>query len=214
MSELPTNLRSSNPDALREYQTGLQQKTQGKVDSALTSFRRAVIADPAFVEAQFQIGTICKEKGRRDKMYLPYCFDAFRAAARLDPTSQQAHDHYILAAQESGRLMDLHAEYDALSKQNPQNELLQRCFKNIMTLELAMIPQRVDVDSAHASGGMRRFTLVFSIGVIVLGLACFFLPMMFKKGAVQGSEMSGVMKAGVGLIILGFGGIVAFTRMK
>jgi tetratricopeptide (TPR) repeat protein len=207
-------VRTQNPDALREYETGMRQKTEGQVDAALTSFRRAAIADPQFVEAQTQIGLICKDKGRHDRMYLPYAFDAFRAAARLDPANQQAHDNYILAAQESRRLTDLHTEYETLSKKDPQNEVFQRCFKNIMTLEMAMIPQSVNVGDAHASSGMRRFILFISIGMVVVGLACFVLPVLFRKGAVQGQQMSGLMKAGIGFILAGFAGFFAFTRMK
>ena len=85
MSESSAPLRSSNPDALREYQAGVEQKTQGQTDPALTSFRRAVIADPQFIEAHFQIGLICKEKSRRDRMFLRYAFEAFRVVARAEP---------------------------------------------------------------------------------------------------------------------------------
>jgi tetratricopeptide (TPR) repeat protein len=212
--ESPNPLRSINSDALREYETGLTQKNGGQMDAALTSFRRAVIADPNFVEAHTQVGLLCKDKGRLDKMFLPYAFEAFRAAARLDPTSQQAHDRYILAAQENRRLDDLYTEYDGLSKTHPENEIYQRCFKNIMTLSMAMIPQAVNVGSATASGKMRRFTLFIAIGLIVLGLALVFLPILFRKTAAAAQPMTGVMKSGIALIALGFAGIFAFTKMK
>lgn len=215
MSETPSPQRSQNPDALREYQTGLDQKTQGNFDGALTSFRRAVIADPNFGDAHFQIGLICKEKAKRDKMFLRYTFDAFRSASRLDPANAQAHDQYILAAQQTGQLETLHGEYETLSKGNPDNELFKRLFKNIMTLELAMIPQRVEVGSAKASGTMRRFTLFIALGMILVGLALVFLPAMFKKGDQAGTmQWSGVMKAGIAMIFVGFGGVFAFTQMK
>jgi tetratricopeptide (TPR) repeat protein len=215
MADTPSALRTTNPDALREYQVGVEQKTKGTVDAALTSFRRAVIADPNFVEAQFQIGLICKDKGRRDPMFKRYAFDAFRAAARLDAGNQQAHDQYILAAQESGRIEELHAEYDALAKQNPQSDLFQRCYKNILTLEMAMIPQRVDVGGAKASGTMRRFTLAVSFGAILVGLALVFLPALFgKKGQVEKKHWNGLMKAGMGLAVFGFGGVLLSTRLK
>lgn len=213
MSESPSSLRSSNPDALREYQAGIDQKTQGLVDGALTSFRRAVIADPTFVEAQFQIGLMCKEKARRDRMFLRYAFDAFRAAARLDADNHQAHDQYILAAQETGRLTELHAEYEALAKANPDNQMLQRCYKNIVTLELAMMPRNVNVGDAGASGTMRRFTLMISLGMILLGLALIFLPALFSKSAGR-QNWSGVMKAGLAMAAFGFAGVLVFTRMR
>jgi len=214
MSESSAPLRSSNPDALREYQVGVEQKTQGQADLALTSFRRAVIADPQFIEAHFQIGIICKDKARRDRMFLRYAFDAFRVVARAEPGNQQAHDQYILSAQESGRITELHSEYEALAKQNPTNDLFQRCYKNLLTLELAMIPQRVDVNSAGASSGMRRFTLFVSLGLILGGVACLFLPLLLKKGQVSQNNWGAVAKAGVAMIVAGFGGVIAFTQMK
>jgi hypothetical protein len=213
MSESPSHLRTTNPDAHREYQTGLVQKTQGKIDSALTSFRRAVIADPNFVEAQHQIGLICKEKARIDPMFQRYAFEAFRIVARLDPGNQAAHDQYIQAAQVSKRMEELHAEYDALAKQNPQNELFQRCYKNIITLELAMIPQTVNVGDARASGTMRKFTLLISLGMILLGVALMFLPVVMNKG-IEKKHWGGMMKTGLAMILAGFGGIFAFTQMK
>lgn len=213
MSESLPSLRTSNPDALREYKTGIDQRNQGQPDLALTSFRRAVIADPNFVEAQLQIGLLCKEKARREPMFRRYVFDAFRAVARLDPANASAHDQYILAAQESGRLAELHTEYEALAKNNSGNEIFQRCFKNIMTLEMAMIPQRVDVASSRASGGIRKILLVFSIGMAVIGIACIFLPLLFKKGQVQ-HHWGALAKAGLGLVGLGLGGIVGFTQMN
>jgi tetratricopeptide (TPR) repeat protein len=214
MSESSSPLRSSNPDAIREYQVGIDQKTQGQPDTALTSFRRAVIADPNFVEAQFQIGLICKDRARLDKMFARYAFDAFRVAARLDPTNQQAQDQYILAAQENGRITELHTEYEALARKNPQSDIFQRCYKNILTLELAMIPQRVSVGSASASSTMRRFTLFASIGFILVGLACVFLPILFKKGNVDPHHSNAMAKAGMAMIVFGFGGVLGFTRMK
>jgi tetratricopeptide (TPR) repeat protein len=214
MSESSSLLRSSNLDALREYQTGIDQKTQGQPDAAFTSFRRAVIADPGFVEAQFQIGLISKEKSRKDRMFVRYAFDAFRVVARLDPANQQAHDSYILAAQESGRLTELHAEYEALAKQNPQNDLFQRCYKNILTLELAMIPQRVDVGNARASGTMRRMTLFISLGLILVGTALILMPILFKKAQMDQHHTNSLAKAGTAMIVFGFLGVLAFTQMK
>ena len=213
MSESFPPLRSSNPDALREYKLGIEQKNQGQPDLALTSFRRAVIADPAFVEAQLQIGLLCKEKSRRDRMFQRYAFDAFRVVARLDPMNPAAHDQYILAAQESGRLTELHTEYESLAKKVPDSEIFQRCFKNIMTLEMAMIPQRVDVASSRASGGMRKFLLLFSLGMAAVGVACIFLPLVLKKGQVQ-HHWGALAKSGLALVFLGLGGLVGFTQMN
>ena len=215
MSDSPATPRTKSPDALREYVTGLEQKRQGNVDAALTSFRRAVIADPDFLEAQLQIGWICKEKSKRDRMFQRYAFDAFRIGARLDPANQTVHDQYILAAQQSGRLEDLRLEYESLKRDNPQNELFQRCYKNIVTLSLAMMPQRVEVAGAKASGTMRKFTLMISLGMILIGLALIFLPAVFgKKKAVSRQQWSGVMKGGILAMVCGFGGVLVFTRMK
>src|SRR6185436_12708181 len=94
-------------EAESQYKTGVEQKAQGLYDTALTSFRRAVISDPTHFPSQLEIGFICWDKAKLDKMFLRYAFEAFRNAARLNLEHEQAHTYYITVAQKMGLLEDL-----------------------------------------------------------------------------------------------------------
>src|SRR5438105_4727584 len=97
---------SVSEEANAHYKSGLGLKAQGQMDAALTAFRRAAIADPKFFAAQFEIGLLCREKAKTDRIFLRYSFDALRQAARLNLTNENAHNQYIMAAQKMGVLDD------------------------------------------------------------------------------------------------------------
>src|SRR5689334_21565641 len=102
MAETPpqSSSPSSSSEANLQYKSGLNLKAKGQTDVALTWFRRAVISDPKFFAPYMEIGFLCREKAKSDRIFFRYAFDAFRNAARLDLTNEAAHTQYIMAGQQ------------------------------------------------------------------------------------------------------------------
>src|SRR5262245_22963551 len=119
------------------YQKGLDLKSKGHFDLALTEFRRAVLADNTHFPSLMEIGALCKEKSKIEPLFLRHSFEAYRSAARLDLNHAEAHNQYIMAGQKMGLLEDLHEEYARLSKADPSNALLAQCNKNVVALSMA-----------------------------------------------------------------------------
>lgn len=211
MSNLHT---SANSEANDLYRSAMDLKSRGQLDAALTEFRRAVIADPAFVGAHLEIGRLCKDKSKLDRMFLRYAYESFRQATRLDLTLQEAHDQYIVLSQQMGLLENLQYEYENLTKENPDNELLKRCYKNILAISLAMISPRIQVGEAKASGTMKKMIFLTSFFTILIGLSLIFGPPLFaKKGKLTKDHIRAFFKVGLAASVLGVGGILFHTRL-
>ncbi|MCB4756758.1 MAG: hypothetical protein LHV69_06960 [Elusimicrobia bacterium] len=208
---------SSSKEKAQEYlKKGHELKSNGAMDAALTEYRRAVLADPSLFAAHLEIGLLCKVKANNDRRFLRYAFEAFRNASRLDLNHEQAHIQYITAGQQLGLLDELHHEYRELCKKYPENELLKRCCKNIVTLCLALIPDKVNLDSGGGEAGMRRFILILSIGLFLLGAAMIFGPplvnQIFRKIVIAKEQLSTFVT--VGLLCLGVSMIGVFIRSR
>ncbi len=196
-------------EAIDHYQTGLEQKKQGQNDAALTSFRRAVIADPLHAASHLEIGLLCREKAKTDKMFLRYSFDAFRKAAQLDPTNEQAHTYYVTVAQKIGLLEELLDEYSALVKKSPDNALFVRTHKNVIALTMAMMPQQVSIGPASASSGIQKFALFASIVMLLAGIGFLVAPaMLLKQGKIQKDQVGGMVRLGIVIEAIGIAGLV------
>lgn len=151
------------------YQKGLSFKKSGDLDSALTEFRRAVLLNPDHFEAQMETGRLCKLRARTEPIYYRHTFEAFHSAAKLNLTHTEAHDEYITAAQKLERLDELLQEYDTWIKFNPDNPLLARCRKNIVTISMALIPDKGSASSGPARSP-RKLVVLLVIGLAVLGM--------------------------------------------
>lgn len=170
-------------DAEAFYQKGLGLKQLGDYDVALTEFRRAVLADPGHAKAHFEVGLLCRKKAETDGMFQRYAFESFQKAARLDPENREAHDQYVLAAQRLHRLDEVHVEYDQLAKAQPDNPLFERCLKNIVTISMAMIPEKVSIVGGAHSRAIRKLFLFLAIGAMALGFIFIFGPLILGRGA-------------------------------
>jgi tetratricopeptide (TPR) repeat protein len=169
-----------NQQAEQHYQNGLSLKTSGDADAALTEFRRAALLNPDHFEAQMETGRLCKLRARVEPIYFRHTFEAFRQAARINLTHTEAHDEYITAAQKLERLDELLQEYDTWIKFNPDNPLLVRCRKNILTISMALMPDAVKTNSSN-SGKTRKFTTFFVVGILVIGIVLLGLILFLKK---------------------------------
>lgn len=178
------NLSSSpGPDQARDfYRKGMTLKADGSFDAALTEFRRAVLANPDYFEALMEVGLLCRKKSESDPFYKRHAFDAFKKAARLNLTNQEAHDHYIMAGQKEGLLDEIHREYEQLAKDHPDNELIKRCLKNILTISMAMVPEKVNVGGGPSTVTIRRFLLFGGLAGMFFGAILLFAPLFLSRG--------------------------------
>lgn len=194
-------------EAEEQYKTGLEQKKQGQFDAALTSFRRAVIADPSHAAAHMEIGLLCRDKAKTDAMFLRYAFEAFQKAARLAPSNEQAHLYYVTVGQKTGALDTLLDEYATLVKKNPENELFKNTHKNVIALTMAMMPQQVNV-SDGSPANLRKFTLLVCIMLFLTGIGFIIAPpILLKQGKIEKSQVGGLVRIGLlieAMSIVGF----------
>lgn len=206
---------SSNEEAASYYKKGVELKGKGQTDSALTEFRRAILADPQFAAAQMEVGLLCKEKAKREPIFMRYAYDAFRAAAKLDLTHNEAHNQYIMAAQKMGLLDNLRDEYNSWAKQYPENALLQQSNKSVMALMLASIPQPVAISGSQANAAIRKVVIFVAGGLMLLGIVLIIGPIYLKRqGKIEPHTMAVSMKTGLAAAILGLAGMAVQSRLK
>jgi tetratricopeptide (TPR) repeat protein len=190
-----------------EYAAGQKNLADGNVDQALTWFRRAVLTDPKFVAAHMQVGLICRDKARLDKMYARYVYDSFYKAAGLDLANEDAHNQFVLAGSVAGRLDELLLIYEKWSAADPSNELLKKCKKNVATLGMALIPQAVGVGGSN-NAGLKRFVTISSVLLFAVGLGMLtVVPMLVKAGKLSRQNVRGVAPVGGPSAAPGWGGV-------
>jgi tetratricopeptide (TPR) repeat protein len=202
-------------DAQALYKKGLELKSQGKFDLALTEFRRAVLSDATLAAAHFEIGLLCKEKAKLEPIFQRHTFEAFRNAARLDKSNAEAHNQYILSGQKMGVLEDLMEEYKRLTQAHPNDELLQRNLKTIFALTMAMMPDRVSLDSSKASAGLKKMVFFLAMGLFVLSGALMLAPLFFQRSKKLEPQTATVLfRTGLATGALGVGAFIVLTRLK
>ncbi len=171
------------------YQKGLELKKAGDLEAALTEFRRAALLDNTHIPAQMEIGRLCKIRAQVEPIYYRHTFEAFRQAARLDLTNTEAHDGYIMAAQKLGRLDEVLLEYDAWLKAHPENGLIATRRKNILTISMAMMPEKPTMNTAGTTKSRRMVILMagglFFLGAFLFAGIAFFKMKAPKPGATQ-----------------------------
>jgi len=196
---------------------GKELKTKGHFDAALTEFRRAALANPKLFEAWMEIGALCKMKANSDKMFLRYSYDAFQKATRIDPSKQEAHDQYIVVGQMMGKLEEINEEYRRLTKEFPNEPLIQRCFKNTSTLVMSLIPEKVNFGPSENTNKIKTALFFTSIALILLGAGTIGLPVILIKAfkiKMTAELANQIMRAGIGMIILGIAGVIAKSRIS
>jgi tetratricopeptide (TPR) repeat protein len=209
MSGLPPPFKPSTVEqANSEFATGQKNFSNGNADAALTWFRRAALTDPQFFSAHVQIGLLCRDKAKFDKMFQRYVYDAFLKAAALDLTSEEVHNQLIVAASSSGRLDDVLISYEKWLATNPDNPLLLQCKKNVTTLAMAMIPQSVELNDG--GDGLKRFVLVSSILLFTVGFGILIAtPMLIKSGKLDKKNARGMAPIGMTMAGLGLAGFIS-----
>jgi len=146
-----------------------------------------------------QAGLLCRDKARLDKMFLRYAYERVYKAAGLDLANEEAHNQFILAGSTSARLDEL---FESRMKSGPpRTRPMNSCSnakKNVVTLSMAMIPQSVEIGGTD-SGGLKRFVLISSIFLFVVGLGMLVAtPLMVKSGKLSRENARGVGPTGMG----------------
>jgi tetratricopeptide (TPR) repeat protein len=203
---------AENPDASACYKKAMEQKAAGEFDAAVTNLRRAVIINPDYFEAQYELGLSFRDKAKFDPAFQRHSFDAFRKAARLNFENEDAHNHYVLAAQQMGVMADLVIEYSELVKKFPDNALLARVNKNIINLSMLMMPGKVEIGSG--AGSLRKFVFLASLVVLLLGLVLVIAPpLLVKSGKIPKANAGRLLGIGALLCVMGAGGFVARSQI-
>lgn len=203
--------------AIEHFGRGIELKKAGDLDLALTEFRKAVIEDPSHLNSQYEIGLLCKTKASYDPYFLKHAYEAFRIVSKADLYNQNAHDNYIMIGQKLGKLDDLLLEYENLQKNNPTNELIARCKKNIVTISMALIPEKVNVSGSGVPPALRKVVMFISIGAIVCGLGiAIAVPALAKSGKIKldAEAIRGAIKVGLGIGAGGVVGLIISSKLK
>jgi tetratricopeptide (TPR) repeat protein len=209
----PQRDRSAQTEAFMKRANEL--KSQGQWDAALTEYRRAALSDPSHFDAQLEMGRLFKEKAKRDRMFLRHSFEAFRSAARLNLRHQEAHEQYIMMAQQMNLLDDLLREYDHWLKSDPDSELLQRCKKNIVAISMALIPQQVNMGDTGASTAVKKLVFFCSVGGLLAGAGLMLAaPLLVRSGKVTKERLAPLVRVGLLCAGLGGAGLIVNSRLQ
>lgn len=202
-------------DASALYNKGLAFKSEGKLDAALTEFRRAVLADPKHGPSHLEIGLISKDRAKVEPTFVRFAYDAFRNAVKLIPENKTAHENYILLSRQVGKLDDVLVEYETLAKNNPDKDEYKQFVKTIVAISLAMVPQQVNVNAAQ-TGTIKKFAVISSVGGLMIGLALLSAPIIMKKMGkpMQPAAIKQCLVVGIVTVFAGVGGIVAYRLIK
>lgn len=200
--------------AAAHYQRGLDLKSRGHKDPALTEFRRAVLSDPGHAAAHYEIGLLCRDKAREEKLFARHAFDSFRRAAQLDPKHVPSHEQYVTMAHQLGLLDQILSEYEELSRREPDNEIYKAQRKNIFAISMAMATQNVNIAGGSLKP-VKKIAVIGSIGLILLAAGLMLAPLLMRKfgASVDPGQMKQFFRLGVISGALGLGGILAATRI-
>jgi tetratricopeptide (TPR) repeat protein len=101
-------------EAQKAFAAGLQAQQGRHLQEALTSYRQAVEQDPAFFEAQFNLGVVAAELGN-----VKQALAAYENALLLKFDSLDARYNFALALQRANFLADAAAELEKLLGSSP-----------------------------------------------------------------------------------------------
>ena len=121
-----------------------------------------------------------------------------------------------MANQKQGRFEELLLEYDKWIKENPDNELLKKCRKNVLTISMAMMPSEVKIASSGMEALLKKSLLFLSMGSIIFGFVFFLSPLMFKRmnRPITQEQAKRVVFFGMLLEAAGIAGFIVRGRIK
>ena len=148
-------------------------------------------------------------------MFDRFAFEAYQKAARLRLDHQEVHDLYIMTGQKMGRLDDIHQEYKDLAKKYPDNELVQRCLKNMLSISMAMIPDKVAISGMAMSKKMNRLMILLALGLMFIGAVLIFgSPFLHKAKLIKKEQLKHLVQIGVLLEGAALAGFIARSLLK
>jgi hypothetical protein len=114
-----------------------------------------------------------------------------------------------------GVLDSILEEYEKLAHKNPDNELIRRCHKNIMTISMALITPQVQIKGSQNAGTLRKFILIGSLVALFFGMLMIFGPMLFNKsGKLSKDNIKSLLRVGIIVSGAGFAGILIRNKIE
>ncbi len=105
-------------EAVQFYQAGIYYAKNGETEKALTSYQKAIIIDPCYVEAYCKIGLLLEEKGYYEKA------SAFlKKAIEISPDFALAHLYLGIVLSMMGRNFDAVGELKKVIKLESESEM-------------------------------------------------------------------------------------------
>jgi tetratricopeptide (TPR) repeat protein len=99
----------NRPEALLYFNQALQAQREQRYSDAIAGYRAATETDPAFLEAQANLGLAAYEAGE-----LPVSLSAYETALAISPESFNARFNFALALRKAGYLIDAAKELERL----------------------------------------------------------------------------------------------------
>lgn len=129
----PHSLAQSSPEAIRNYNQGIEDYQQGRAADALKKFQRATQLDPNYGDAYYNIGSLYYQM----KQYEP-ARDMFQKSVNLNPTDGQAKYNLGLTLEKLSRLGEA---VNVLSQIPPSDPKFTQAKQKIDELKPALKPQ-------------------------------------------------------------------------
>lgn len=120
------------PEAEKYFQRALNDHRNGKLNSAIESYRRAMQLDPAYFEALYNLAASALEIGD-----LPQALSASEKALAINPAATAAHYNFALALQQAHYPLDAVAEFEKATAADPKNAPAHLALGNLYSQQLA-----------------------------------------------------------------------------
>jgi tetratricopeptide (TPR) repeat protein len=116
---------ASSREAVERVAAGKKFLDQGKVESAIFEFQKAVSIDPTYGAAQLNLGQAYERVNQSDN-----AIDAYRKTIELEPKNFYAHNNLGVLYDKNGRYDEAIAEFKGALKNDPNNAI---ALKNLET---------------------------------------------------------------------------------
>ncbi|MGB8409022.1 MAG: tetratricopeptide repeat protein, partial [Gallionella sp.] len=138
-------------DAVAHYNLGVAQKSAGRLDEAVASYRRAISLKPDYFEAHYNLGNALKSLGQQEN-----AAQSYRRAVQLRPDHAEAHYSLGIVLQNLDQLDGAVASYRRALQLKPDNAEAHNDLGNAL-LDLGLINDAIasyrralEVDPDHA----------------------------------------------------------------
>jgi len=198
----------SNPDpqvAHQHYNNAERDRKNRLWESAISHYNSALRLFPNNPESHLGIGKSYEglNSGREGEAYLTMALDHYRVSLTHKSDLTEAHDAYITLMIRMGRSDELIREYQARSKEHPEQLIFQTCLKKIRTLLLLSLEPS---SSSSAPNPHKMTRVVLNAFVPITSLLCLLISFALKMngGSIVQSKFSSVLLKASGFLFAVF----------